>query len=342
MDWTYFMKSAQDKHAATPPSTAEIESWPEVGRHESSDMVKAFFRNVTKPIKERYGGVPGIDYNSHAYADPIGSFDRVTVRPGRGTTFGGWYSPRARKISFSQGYPDEVDTVDVHETYHGLAGARPEGKGQWNRLLARVQGIRWKQLSGISERDREKLREAYGFEKEDLGEYYSGFRPDQAYAAARDEEHSTNGEYQYGIYRDLSERMGRPATYGEYARHVSEMPQKEIIDRLSRTMSAYMSRSLARNEGSRRSYAEGIPSKIVISSDADIRNVRNAEWYRSNEDVFKGMMEKYSPGGRQVFFPRLLYENRSRGKMDSDRAEKVRRAWLEVAMLGRGRDRRLG
>jgi len=214
------------RQVAAQPATQQQQ---EQARFQPSERVQAYFNNLVPVIKQN-SGVPGRDYNASRYkpnfwedidirtnvetSDDPADVQAYNAHTGSGRNITGWafpaYGDNKAKIRFV-GTPD--DETIVHELKH------------YQNMDADFDNPG----SGRSDLDNRRLQAGYGFAGEDVAGTYLGVRPELLPQLAQDEQATTHGEYQFRVFNDLWDQLGREPTPEEFLQHVDNMPIEDLI-----------------------------------------------------------------------------------------------------------------
>ena len=258
--------------------------------------VNTFYNTIVLPTKQEFGGIPGKDYDPKYYVKDFPLKTKV-MYDNPGDSFGGYVSQDdlRNKAYLSPRFNDDTTrSMFVHELTHLQNRDFPY---KWRRYVPFGTLV---PHSGASAAEDRKLLQAYRFGREAVGPFYEDKEDiTQHYL---NEQATTNREYRYALWRQLSSRLGKPATYEEFKKYITEMPQTEILNNLDLLLpNGYMERAHEVARGIQfqdpdysRKYNELLLDKppasayqpIHITSDADIEKLKATDWYRHRPEAF--------------------------------------------------------
>lgn len=214
---------------AAKPAPPRLHRSPNGAVVSDSDFtsVNDFYNNIMLEKQKRHGGTPGVDYDDAFYRRdfplgiPVESFTDAE------DTAGGYVN------AFDSNYRVHVNSDKpalarvlalVHELKHVQNGDSRFFSWLWTNR-------------GISDRQKNLLKGSYGLVDSDVEGSWGG--PVQ-------ESSTSNTEFQYLLWSDLSRKIGHPATYDEFSDFVKGMSRDDIRRTLPKIHSSYIDRMLRR------------------------------------------------------------------------------------------------
>lgn len=200
------------------------------------DDVNTFYNNIVLPTKQEFGGVPGRDYDPKYYVKDFPK--KVGTRYFDGLNASGYASPR-----------DVFNTVHLQSTVggpsvfvHELTHLQNRDAPFFLRRLPIFRNYAPVAHAGASPQEDRTLTRAYHFGPSALQAGYGKKHRDVKHGLM--EQATTNREYRYKIWKDLSKQLGHPATYDEFKQHVRSMPQNEILSIWQNPVNPYQTNAI--------------------------------------------------------------------------------------------------
>jgi len=276
---------------------------------DSAGGVNDFFNDIILPMKKKYGGTPGVDYNPEYFVRDFPS----TVRP---------RVPQVKKMKpMWSGYnlgdkvyisprTDQTKKQKVSTLVHEMLG----------HLLHRDAFLSGK--SGYSQRDLDLLNKAFGWDLDTMRRSYRSGAIGQD--TVEHEEGATLKQLQWDLYLRLKNKLGRKPTFedwerlGESYRNLESFygSPEQNFPPLWRLADGYVDNS----------FANGYGSDMFSRREREFLDVHDDpypswwQFWRSNEPI-RSMppIEDFSPEQQQLYRDRVYdsYEQRTPSVIDA-------------------------
>ena len=281
-----------------PKYTASIRNARSRNIADAMSMAGDFHDRIQVPTKREFAGVPGKDYDAANWQPgfrPRAMADRLDDLSGTAAV-----ASRDKSGNPWVTFNDRFGFTD--NGYLNADQLYPWAAHEVNHLESvdampgsggRITGDP-REGSGRSEKEREILDDAYRFDKEFWK--FIGGDDKKGVNSANAEQGGTNTQYRANIDAELTMRLGRKPTYKEFKDFIKGMSYDDILDRYKRYANGYVKMDMLKDDNIREEASNMIRNGM------------------SEKDVQDALWKKYDPI-----------------KKDTERAEAIRKAWLEVA-----------
>lgn len=212
-------------------------------RQKRVNNVNAFYNNIVLPTKNEYAGTPGVDYDGSRYGNDFALTTPIHYYFNPFSSYAGWANTtKGRDININSAFTPLTDPEST--IVHELAHQQNIDSNRRSAYNARTGGPH----AGLSSRERDTLDRAYDFSgygargmfRKSYDDLVNGWRLPWGRISGRQEDHTTNREYRYAIYKDMSKSLGRAPTYDEFKEYIKSMPLQEIKRRALNTPNDYV------------------------------------------------------------------------------------------------------